>query len=45
MRAARSARGVRAGAVAGVVAGGGAEEPPLNPSHFSLQSTQDFGVP
>ena len=41
--------GARAGAGAGVRIGAGAiegtEEPPLNPSHLSLQSTQGFGVP
>ena len=37
--------GMEAGVGAGVGAGAGAEEPPLNPSHLSLQSTQGFGVP
>ena len=41
--------GVGAGAIVGLGAGLGgsveAKEPPLNPSHFTLQSTQAFGVP
>ena len=49
VKRAGSKTGVRAGVGAGMEAGGstgaGAEEPPLNPSHLSLQSTQGFGVP
>ena len=37
--------GVGAGAGAGPGVGVGSKEPPLNPTHFSLQSTQGFGVP
>ena len=37
--------GTRVGVGAGLGVGVVAKEPPLNPSHFTLQSTQAFGVP
>ena len=49
VKRAGSKTGVRAGEGAGMEAGGStgaeAEKSPINPSHFSLQSTQGFGVP